>query len=520
MKASRRNATRVIASNSFWYSFESMFAIAMVFATSIPMARILGPHKTSHFLYVTWISNVSGLLAIGIPSITSKYMAEYHARGEYGVARAIFDKTLSLQVMAALLITGASELTLLLVGDPQYRVVSMIQVFAVLPGMIVAVPSQANAAAEELRANVVGSIVSSVIYLMGVVSSLYFHWDLFGIAIGFALSRCAELAIRLPQVVRRVHRYPRGRVPDEVRPAMRKYALNSLLLMLLNVVVWDKSDIVMLNWLSKDDKQITFFALTFNIIEKMVLIPQVFGHALGVTMLADYGRDPARVALIAKSAAKYMYLFAAPMLFGLALMSGPLVLAVYTDKYAQMIPVLAVAAALALFKPLLLPVQYYYRAHNRQKPLLIWNSACGVLNFGVDFTLIPRLGALGASIGNGVAQTSAVLGIWIFAIWTGGLSLDFAALSKITLALLAMAPPVLFLNSVLPPVVALFVSIPVGAIVFLGLIRLTSVLNVEDCERLNHVSGSLPARIRPSFQRLVRLMVPAAREAARSAHNG
>jgi O-antigen/teichoic acid export membrane protein len=446
-------------------------------------------------------------------------MAEYLARGENGVARAIYDKTLSLQVMAALLLTGASELFLLLAGDPQYRVVSMIQVLAVLPGMINAVPSQANNAAEDMRANVASSILSSVIYLIGVVASLYFHWDLFGIAIGFALSRFVEMTIRLVQVTRRVHTYPKGRIPQEVRPGMRTFALNSLMLMLINVVVWDKSDIILLNYLNTDIDQISYFALTFNIIEKMVLIPQVFGHALGVTMMADYGRDPSRVALIARSAAKYMYLFAAPPLFGLALMSGPLVLAVYREQYRKMIPVLAVASALALFKPLLLPIQYFFRAHSRQTPLIVWNSVCGVLNVAIDWTLIPRLGALGASIGNGVAQASAVLGIWAFAIWTGGLSLDFPALAKITMALLAMAPPVLFLNSILPPVVALFVSIPVGAVVFLGLIRLTSVLNLEDCERLNHVSGSLPARIRPGFQRLVRLMVPAAREAARSAHS-
>jgi hypothetical protein len=81
-----------------------------------------------------------------------------------------------------------------------------------------------------------------------------------------------------------------------------------------------------------------------------------------------------------------------------------------------------------------------------------------------------------------------------------------------------MAPPVLYLNSVLPPVAALILGVPTGAIVFLGVIRWMGVLDAEDCARLKHVSASVPSAIRPSFQRLVDFMVPAADE--RSAAGG
>jgi O-antigen/teichoic acid export membrane protein len=509
MTPTPRNATRRIASNTFWYGFESVFAIVMVFATSIPMARVLGPERLGYFQYVAWLTNVGTLLAIGIPSVTTKYMAEYLNRGETGISRAIFERTLSLQISAALVITTLGELIVFSAGDPAHRAVSMIQVLSMLPAMVIAIPSQANNAAEDMRSNVAGSIVSSSLYLVGVVASLYFHWDLLGVAIAFTLSRAAEVLVRLPPVWRRVRTYPKAQIPSELQPAMRSFALQSMGLMLLNVVVWDRSDVVLLKFLSRNVSQITYFTLTFNIVEKVVLLPQVFGHALGNTMLAEYGRDKSRVGQLASSAAKYLYLFAAPMLFGVALLSSPLMRVLYGQKYLPAIPVLAVAAGLALFKPLLLPVQYFLRSHSRQVPLLVWNSACGVLNVGVDWALIPGIGALGAGIGNGVAQAASVIGIWVYSIVRYGIRLDFGALAKITLALSAMAPPILLLNSWLPPLAALVAGVPAGAIVYLGLLRRLGLLQREDCDRLSHVAASVPKVFRPAFQRIIGFMVPA-----------
>ena len=509
MPPTLKNATRRIASNTFWFGFESALSFVMVFATSIPMARVLGPERLGYYQYVAWLTNVATLLSAGIPSVTTKYMAEYLARGETGVARAIFERTLYLQILAAAAITASGGLVVLVAGDPAHRTVSMVQVLSMLPAMLVAVPSQANNAAENMRANIAGSIVSSCIYLVGVVASLLLHWDLLGIAITFTVSRASEVFVRLPPVWRRVRSYPPARIPPEMEPAMRSFALQSMGLMLLNVVVWDRSDVVLLKFLSRDARQITFFTLTFNIVEKMVLIPQNFGHALGLTMMAEYGRDQSRAALIARDAAKYMYLFAAPMLFGLALISGPLIRLLYGREYLPAIPVLAVAAGLALFKPLMLPVQYFLRTHNRQLPLLTWNSVCGVLNVGVDWALIPRIGALGAGIGNGVAQAAAVLGIWVWTIVKCGLRPDFGALAKITAALLAMAPPILLLNSWLPPLAALLAGVPAGAIVFLGVLRHMGLLQRQDCERLNHVMASVPRAFHPALQRVIGILVPA-----------
>jgi O-antigen/teichoic acid export membrane protein len=505
-----RNATRIIASNSFWYALESAFSILMVFATSIPMAHIIGPERLGYYNYVGWLANIGALVAIGIPAVTHKYMAEYLSRGELGVARAIFFRTLKLQTLAAILVTGFAELVVFYSGNPQHRLVSMLQVLSVLPAMIIAVPSQANNAAENMRANVTASVVAGLVYLTGVVASLVLHWDLTGIAASFCVSRTVELLVRLGPVFRRVRQYPTGHIPREIQPAMRTFALQSIGLMMFNIVVWDRSDIVLLKFLNNDIRQISFFSVAFNLAEKTLLIPQVFGFALGVTMMAEFGRDRARVSLIARSAAKYMFLVSAPLLLGMAFLSGPVIRLLYGAQYVPTIPVLAIAASMAMLKPLLTPVQFYFRAHSRQAPLLVSYLICGALNVAIDWALIPRFGALGAAIGNGMAQVSAVTLIWGFAAWRCGLRLDFAAIFKIAAATLAMAPPILMMNRVLPPVAALPCGVLCGAAIFFALVRWLRVLNAEDLERLGHVTASVPAMFRGAFRRAMDLLAPQA----------
>ncbi|MDP9054968.1 MAG: oligosaccharide flippase family protein, partial [Acidobacteriota bacterium] len=347
----QRNTTRTVAVNSFWYAFESVFSLVLVFATSIPIARVLGPERLGYFNYIMWLANVSALVGIGNPAVTHKYMAEFIARGERGLARSVFYRTLGTQVITASAITLAGEIAVFTISDPHYRWVSFFQVLSVFPAMVNGIPSQANNAIANMKANVAGGLASAFIYLAGVLLSLWLGWDLLGIAIAFALSRAAELLIRMVPVIRWVNLAKAVTLPADLVRTMRSFMVQSVALMLLNMLVWDRSDIVLLRYLNHDLSQISFFSTPFSLIEKAVLIPEVFGHALGVSMMAEYGRNAARAVQLAESAGKYLYLLAGPLLFGMALLSGPVIRLLYGPKYLPAIPVLAVAAGLALFKP-------------------------------------------------------------------------------------------------------------------------------------------------------------------------
>jgi O-antigen/teichoic acid export membrane protein len=83
--------TKTIARNTGWYGLESIISSVVGMATSIAIARTLGPSKMGYIIYVSWIASVvSSLGGMGVPATTQKYMAEFLGMGDRGTARYIY----------------------------------------------------------------------------------------------------------------------------------------------------------------------------------------------------------------------------------------------------------------------------------------------------------------------------------------------------------------------------------------------------------------------------------------------
>lgn len=494
--------TRTIAKNSFWYGAETGLLFLTTLVTSIAMARVIGPQKLGYFNYIMWLANTTGLVgSLGVPTTTSKFMAEYLGRGDEATTRAIFSFTMKLQAAMAGLITVGALAILYLFGDPVHRTVSAFQVASVFPAMLTLVPAQANAARENLKSNTIASLVGNGIFTFSIILSLLLSWGLLGIAIGILFYRSVELLVRLVPVWSWIRSLPMGILPADLKKRMFRFSGNNVVLMLLNLIVWDRSDVVLLKFLSSDIAQISFFAVGFNLVEKALIVPQTFAASVNVTINAQYGRDRSRVGPLVASSARYLMLFSAPMLLGLAAISSPAIRFAYGWQYIPAIPVLAVAAMMALPKPLLLPAQQMLQANEQQKFLIVWGITCGLLNVGLDWVLIPKMGALGAAIGNGGAQLLGVVGPWVEVRRKFGVRLDFPPVLKTFFAGVLMAVFVFGLHRFLSAPLTLLVGIPVGALIFFAALRVLSALRPEDVTRLLQFRVMLPVRARATFVR-------------------
>ncbi len=492
--------TRTIARNSFWYGAETGLLFVTSLVTSIAMARVIGPEKLGYFNYVMWLANTTGLVgSLGVPTTTSKYMAEYLGRGDKATARAIFSFTMKLQAGMAALITFGALAVLYAFGDPAHRTVSAFQVASVLPAMLTLVPAQANAARENLRANTIASLAGNAVFTISVILSLVVGWGLLGISIGILVFRSVELIVRVIPVRSWIRSLPQGVLPVDLKSRMFRFSGNNIVLMVLNLIVWDRSDVVMLKFLSKDIAQISFFAVGFNLVEKALIVPQTFAASVNVTINAQYGRDRSRLNSLVSSAARYLLLFSAPILLGLAAISSPAIRVAYGWQYIPAIPVLAIAALMAVPKPLLLPAQQMLQANEQQKFLIVWGIACGVLNIGLDWWLIPHMGALGAAIGNGGAQLLGVLGPWFEVKRRFGIHLDYEPLLKISAAAVVMGSSVMLLHRAVSSVLTLTIGIPLGALVFFFCLRFLRTLREEDIVRLLQFRTLVPGRVQAGF---------------------
>jgi hypothetical protein len=81
------------------------------------------------------------------------------------------------------------------------------------------------------------------------------------------LGRLGEATIRLIPCTRRMRQFPAGEISALLRKEMRAFAAKELVIMLVGLVVWNRSDMIILKWRNPDLKQITFLATALNLLE-------------------------------------------------------------------------------------------------------------------------------------------------------------------------------------------------------------------------------------------------------------
>jgi O-antigen/teichoic acid export membrane protein len=496
-----------------WYGLDLVASIVAAFATSLPLARVIGPHNLGYFNYVAWLTTISSVVGtLGIPGAARKYMAEYLNKGEGGIARAVFFSALRLQFYLACGVTVVSLIVVFVASDPAYHWISAFLVLSMLPGMFVSIPSSANMAAENMRANTIASLASYAVHISAVALSLSLGWNLLGVAIGVFAFRSVDCFIKLWYVLKWIRPLPVIPLPASLRKKLISFSSYNLALMTLNMVVWDRSDVVFLKALSTDVAQISLYTVAFNLVDKIRLLPNAIGTGMGSSIQAQYGRDAGRLPQITSAALWYTFLSGLPLLAGMAAMSYPLINLLYGRAYLPAVPVLAVGALLAIPK-CYLPAWNLLEAMEKQKFLVVWMSLSAAVNVLLDILLIPGHGALGAAVANGLAQFMAVIGV----IWRASslckLPLRLASVVRALVAVGAMGLAIVAL-SIFPigPLKSGWVLVPlqmlVGAIVLLVALRVTAVFNLEDSSRLRVLAGSLPGPLRNLFSSSVTFLIP------------
>jgi O-antigen/teichoic acid export membrane protein len=505
-----RSNTKTIGRNFVSMGLEVLITLVSTLLTTVFIARAIGPTRLGYFSLVMWLTNITcSVGSLGIPLTTLKYLGEFLGGGQKELARAVFFYNLRAQIAIASALTALSMIAAFILVDPHYRACSALLVLSMLPNMVTFVPSQANTAAENSAVNTKGAFVAAIVYTLAVALSLLLGWDLVGIAAGVLLYRTAELVVKIVPVLKSLAGVGRVPLPAEIRKRMFAFSGLSTGLMLLQIVVWDRSDIIFLKLLQPDIRQLAFFSVCFSVSDKLIRMPQSFANALSATQMAEYGRDKMNLYKITSQAFRYVLMGALPILIGIACVAGPFVRVMYGAQYLPAIPVLIVVILFSIPKAVLTPAQTLLYSVEDLGFILKWGCAAGLIDIALDVALIPSHGAIGAAFANGIAQTVAAVAIWSRALNRYPVRIDTSILLRLAAAICAMAVVVLAIVAMpFGAVVRLGVAMPIGVAVFLLTSRTFMVLQKEDRRRLLVLSTSVPMPVRTWFTRLVDFLVP------------
>ena len=501
--------TKIIARNTGWYGLENIVSSLVTLFTSIAIARTLGPSKMGYIIYVAWIASVvTSLGSLGIPSTTQKYMAEFLGMSDQGTARYIYFKTLWLQVGLSTLATVGIIIWVLGDAAADYKLASVLVVLSILPAMINSIPAQANVATEELAYNLPASVISILVFFVAILATVIFHWGVIGVGASMLLTRLVDCLVRIIPTTARIARWPRSHIePHGLRQRMISFAWQSVATMIMAMIVWDRSEFILLKHLCADIRQVAYYSVAFSMAERLLITSAVFGSATGATIFAQYGRDKSRLPAITASTFRYLALSSIPVHLISASLAFPALLFMYGNQYKDAAMVVTLAPLLCLPKAFIGPVQSLLQSNERQSYVIWATVLAGVVDMGVAWLLIRAHGAVGACIGSGAAQLTAVGMMWAVGIHLYGIKLPWVQIAKITAASIAAAVVARLVGAPLPPFWGCIVGGCASLATLLVLFYLLRVLEPEDRARFTILSSMLPKSIGRPVDRIISILV-------------
>lgn len=501
--------TKTIAKNTGWYGLENIISAVVTLFTSIAIARTLGPSKMGYIIYVAWIASVATSLgSLGIPSTTQKYMAEFIGMGDRGTARHIYFQTIWLQVALATLATVGLIIWVLGDAGTGYKIAAVLVVLSILPAMVNSIPAQANVATEELAYNLPASVISIIVFFVAILATVIFHWGVIGVGASMFLTRFVDCAVRIIPTTRRIYSWPKAHVhPEGLKSRMITFAWQSVATMIVAMVVWDRSEFVLLKHLCADIRQVAYYSVAFSIAERLLITSQVFGSATGATIFAQYGRDKSRLPAITASTFRYLALSSIPVHFIAASLAFPVLIVFYGQKYAAAAAVVTLAPLLCMPKAFIGPVQSLLQSNERQN-FVIWATVlAGIVDIGVAWLLIPRYGAVGACLGSGAAQVTAVGMMWVIGIRMYHIKMPWLQTAKITFISVIASAVAHFASVPFAPLLGLIIGGTASVLTLLVLFYLLRVLEPEDHARLLVLSGMLPPRFAGPVNKIISILM-------------
>jgi len=381
-------------------------------------------------------------------------------------------------------------------------------VLSIWPSMVNSISSMANVATEDLSTNLPASVVSAFTYFIAIAATVSLHWGLVGVGASLLCMRAVDFLVRFFPTMKRVLAWETTHVqPPGLRKRMMNFAWQSVASLAVALIVWGRSEIILLKNFCPDIRQVSFYSVAFTMAEQLLLVATIFGSAAGTTVFAQYGRDKSRLPAIAASTFRYIALMTIPLHFIAASLAVPALLLLFGQQFAGAAMVVALAPLLCMFKAFLSPAQSLLESSERQRYVIAATVLAGIVDISVAWYLIPAHGAVGACIGNGAAQAVAVGIMWVVASHLYKVKLPWMQVTKIAFISALASLTTHFIALRLAPMWAILWGGSASLIVLFGLFYLLRVLEPEDRDRFRILTGMLPKPIAGSVDKILSLLI-------------
>lgn len=457
-----------LAKNTAFLTGASILQKIVAFVYFAVLARFLGVEDTGvYFLTLAVITSVAVFADLGVTSVLIRDVAA--TRSE---AKSMLQKTLGVKWLAILLAVGIAAAFPTVLGFDSSNIVLIwlaipimiadsfsLTFYGVLRGM------------EELRYEslgiFVGQLLSSIVGLLVIFSPMK---SIALLIVALAAGSIWNAIFSGVQVVRRLGLQSILPSSKNIRPVLA--AAFPFFLAAVFVKIYSYVDSFTLKTVI-GDSAVGLYSVAYKLTYAFQFLPLAFIGALYPRM-SSLANNPIDLKKTFLDAEWYLALLMAPIVFGIAALAPEIVHTVYGPDYSGSITPLLILIFVLVPIFFDFPVGSLLNATGHQMTKTKIMGVTMVINFAANMVLIPWIGISGASIAAIISFTSMFLmGVWALrrkihvtiGEWTrtvGGFIIAGSAMMIVVLVLKSMMPWI--------------ATIPVGAIVFIGLSITTKAL--------------------------------------------
>ncbi|MFL5627263.1 MAG: lipopolysaccharide biosynthesis protein [Ktedonobacteraceae bacterium] len=400
-----------------WRLSTATCAMLVSSCTAILIARVLGPADFGIYMFVLWIATVTvPAIGVGMSTVTSRHIAEIQASAELRIVAGVFQfvwqrQYKSILVYCVMYLCLAFPISWLF-GASAPLLLLFLAGLSALPLLL---SSVAGTTLRSLR----HFDLLATIHLFAVVSTLLlmllatqFQGNQVGIFLLASAVACTlTLAMALICIVRLLPMKQALQPGIMLRDRLTRGLNNSLLLFTLDVIVWQRSEMV---WLARGHSlaSLGFYALSVTISTHVIDIsPTLFSTCI-LPLVLRYvpGQRYTNASDAFVKTSWYITCLAVPLCLGAIVFCPALISFCFGNVYLPAVTPLRILLISAAFGSVS-TVSLTHLANSKRRDAQVWlGVAAAVLNVVLAIPLIALWGMVGAALASAAAQIVSATG--------------------------------------------------------------------------------------------------------------
>jgi O-antigen/teichoic acid export membrane protein len=395
------SASRV-ARNTSYLLTARVTSVLIGIVTSVLTARYLGASGFGILGFALAVTTIFGILAdFGMGTLTTREVARDQSLANKYLGNVMVTRIFSCSAFVVL--------TALLVNFFSYSEQTIYVTYVIAVSVVISTTAGTIAAIfqafQEMLHVALGSVVTSVAMLFGIIGAIALHIGVVGFAYVYVIGNAITLGYFCIAYARRF-RLQR----PEIDWAFCKHTLKEawpMAALAASVMLYFRIDVVILS-LFQGTAQIGLYTVAYTASETSTIIPAMFMTSLFPLISQMHEDSMHSFAETCAKSMKYMLYVALPMAFTVTLWAKPIVAIFYGSAFSGSAVALQILiwAAAAMYVGIILGSTFV--SANLQKLSMKLTIGAVVFNIALNLLLIPKYGYLGASATTVATETSLV----------------------------------------------------------------------------------------------------------------